>query len=158
MNLPNRKKLRLNGYDYSTPGYYFVTICSNNKKNIFCHINSDGTIKKSWAGDILESNIKNIESHYSNVRIDKYVIMPNHLHMIVVISYFENTERSRPFPTLSNVIGLFKSGVSNEVGFTVWQKSFHDHIIRNEKSYLQILKYIENNPLSWMEDCYYIAD
>ena len=78
--------------------------------------------------------------------------------MIVVISYFENTELSRPFPTLSNVIGLFKSGVSNEVGFTVWQKSFHDHIIRNEKSYLQILKYIENNPLSWMEDCYYIAD
>lgn len=91
--------------------------------------------------------------------------MPNHVHVIVVIDrHFEDhgiSERSRPFPTVSTIMGLYKSGVSNKIHrinpeIVVWQKSFHDHIIRNEDDYQNILEYINANPLKWTDDQFYI--
>ncbi len=80
--------------------------------------------------------------------------MPNHIHAIISINKCDDKERSRPFPTLSTVIGLYKSGVSRKIGFPIWQKSFHDHIIRDEKEYQEIWQYIDTNPQKWEEDCY----
>lgn len=155
MELPKRKLQRLSGYDYSTPNYYYVTICTYQKKQIF------GKPKElSKIGKIAEIELLNITNHYSNVKIDKYVVMPNHIHIIVVIDYNCTAERSRPFPTLSSVIGLYKSGVAKQIhkqypNFEVWQKSFYDTIIRNEQSYNEIVRYIEENPDKWEKDEYF---
>jgi len=96
-----------------------------------------------------------IPSHFPHVSIDHYVIMPNHIHAILVLDTAACTERSRPFPTLSTIVGLYKSGVSRTAGFPVWQKSFHDHVIRNDADYRMIWNYIETNPVRWTLDKYY---
>ncbi len=166
MELPKRKQARLNGYDYSQNGAYFITICTYNKECIFSRIVGDGTfdapkVLLSNTGKIVERELLNIESHYNNIKINKYVIMPNHIHLIIQI-----TERINPFPTkkydISNVIGKFKASVTRNVGNAfmhsekpIWQRSFHDHIIRDEKDYLKIWNYIDENPLKWNEDCFY---
>lgn len=104
----------------------------------------------------------NIETHYENIKIDKFAIMPNHIHLIIKIA-----ERINPFPTskydISNVIGKYKAAVARNVGnafmhsekIKIRQTSFHDHIIRNENDYLRIWKYIDTNPIKWLEDCFY---
>ena len=153
MILPKRKLPRLQGFDYSAENYYYVTLCTYDKKNIFGRPENINEI-----GKIAERELLNIHTHFQGVTIDKYVIMPNHIHMIVVIGC-EMAERSRPFPTLSTVIGLYKSGVSKKVheiypNVQVWQKSFFDRIIRDENGYLEVLRYIEENPLKWTLDEY----
>jgi len=152
---PNRKLPRLAKYNYANDGYYFVTICTHNKTNLFGKINIINEI-----GKIAKIELENISMHFENVKIDKYVIMPNHIHCVVAIGCGMQEERSRPFPTLSTVIGLYKSGVSKCThklypDIIVWQKSFHDHIIRNEDEYHRIWKYIDENPVKWAEDKYY---
>ena len=167
--MPIRKPTRLKYYDYSNSGYYFVTICTHNKHKILCEIVGEGLdpakIQLSLFGKIAEHELLNIEKHYTNIKIDKYVIMPNHIHLILII-----TERINPFPTIrydvSNVIGKYKAAVTRNVGnafmhserLKIWQTSFHDHIIRDEKDYLKIWNYIDTNPQKWEEDCFFIAD
>ncbi len=151
MELPNRKRLRLVGYDYASPNYYFVTICTHQKRCIFGEPNR----LNEW-GKLAESELLDIPNHYDGVTIDTYVIMPNHVHAIVVLER-NGAERSRPFPTLSTIIGLYKSGVSRQIralspGTSIWQRSFYDHIIRNEKEYLDDWNYIQENPAKWQED------
>ena len=152
--MSNRKLTRLQDFDYSNNGYYFITICTHNKQHIFGFV-SDGSISLNTLGRITAEEIENITCHYQTVEILKYVVMPNHVHAIVAIN---NTERSRPFPTtMSTIIGLYKSGVSkrihlHEPDIDVWQKSFYDHIIRNENEYLRVWEYIDENPLKWETD------
>ena len=166
MNLPKRKNNRLKDYDYSQPGAYFVTICTKDRKEILSHIKRDKGIFDypqiilTKAGEIAQNEILEIEKHYENIKIDKYVIMPNHIHIIVRI-----TERINPFPTkkydIPNIIGKFKASVTRNVGKAfmpsekLWQASFYDHIIRTQQDYKEIWEYIENNPLKWREDCFY---
>ena len=144
---PVRKSTRLNNFDYSTPNYYFITICTHNKKCIF------GNYGKSMYGQIAAKEIESVQNHYSGVTIDKYVVMPNHVHMIVVLTEGKSS--------LNQIIGQFKSGVSRKIHeinseICVWQRSFHDHIIRNQKEYEKIWLYIEANPMNWEKDCFYI--
>ena len=146
MDLPKRKPQRLRGFDYSKANYYFVTICTDERKDLFGEIG-----KLNELGNLAEKKLLEIEHYYENVFVDKYVIMPNHIHAIIVLNNLK-TERSRPFPTLSQVVGLYKSGVTKaihekEPEIKVWQKSFNDVIIRNEKAYNEICKYIYDNPL-----------
>ena len=128
---PKRKPTRLKEYDYSTPGCYFITICTNQKTHLFGEI-LDGRMYLSEVGKIATQEILKIDSHYINVQVDKYVIMPNHIHMIVVIS---EEERMNPSPTIRydipNVIGKYKASVSRIVGNAfmhsvkrpIWQRS-----------------------------------
>ena len=149
-----RKNTRIPGYDYSAQNYYFVTVCTHNRKCLFgdpMKLNDLG-IK---AGKFLEE----IPQFYPEVTVDKFVIMPNHVHAILVISHGEEKEA----PSLSKVIGQYKMAVSREFhrtnpGENLWQRSFHDHIIRNQKSYEKIWLYIEGNPQKWEEDCFYSAE
>lgn len=155
MELPIRKPIRLKEYDYSQNGMYFVTICTHNRECLFGKIVGNG-LDRSEYGLTAGNDLMNLSQHFPHITIDKYIVMPNHIHAIIFIDNDYKTERSRPFPTLSTVIGLYKSGVSRKIGFGVWQKSFHDHIIRNENEYLKICEYIDTNPLKWELDCYHI--
>ena len=93
-----------------------------------------------------------ISEKYEKVSVDKYVIMPNHIHLIIVMQ----NGRTQFSPTVSRIIKQFKGKVTKQVGFCIWQKSFYDHIIRDENDYLRIWEYIENNPYKWTEDKYFI--
>ena len=154
--LPKRKKNRLTDYDYSEAGYYFVTICVRGMRKILGSIVGANCVRPclSAYGNIIENEISNIENSYENVKIIKHIIMPNHIHMIITIDS-EDSGRTQFAPTLSRIIKQFKGSVTKQIGFSIWQKSFHDHIIRNEKDYLRIWQYIEENPLKWEEDCYF---
>ena len=160
--LPVRKNIRLKGYDYSSPGYYFITIGTKNRVYLFGEID-DGNMLLNEYGNIANAELIKIPSRYDNVRIDNYVIMPNHIHMIVVIEQIKGeTERINPFPTadIPNIIGKYKAGVTRTVGNAfmrsdIWQIRFHDYIIRNKNEYDYIYKYINENPDKWEEDKFY---
>ena len=143
MTLPYRKPTRMTCYDYDTSGYYFVTICTKDKECLFSHL-VKGDVILHPIGIIVKKHILSLGKHYNNVFVDKYVIMPNHIHMIIVI-YNDSNHHTN----LSNVIGLLKSGISREVNKSIWQRSYYDHIIRNQKDYEEIWKYIDNNPMNW---------
>ncbi len=151
MELPRRKLPRLRGFDYSTDNYYYVTICTADKKHLFWE---NG--KLSDMGRIAEEELKNIPAHYTYVVVDKYVVMPNHIHAIIVIGCHMQTEE---LPTLSAVVGAYKAGVSRRIHqkyptIKVWQKSFYDSIVRNEPMYQEIWNYIDGNPAQWESDEY----
>ena len=153
MNIPTRKPTRIPGFDYSSEHYYFVTICTHEKKCIFGHVG-----KLNGLGRIAEDGLKQLCVHYKGVYVDKMVVMPNHIHAIIVIGC-ENKEEKHP--SLNTVIGQYKSGVSRRIheqlpDLVVWQRSFHDHVIRNRADYEKIWNYIEGNPSKWMDDCYYM--
>ena len=142
-----RKHPRLKAYNYTQRGFYFITICTNEKKCFF-----GNPVVLNQYGKIVEIELMEITNHYSGIRIDKYVIMPNHIHFIVEITE-DGTD-------LLNIIGSFKSVVTRKIHqfepkLTLWQTSFHDHVIRNQKSYERIWNYIDGNPSKWEEDCFY---
>ncbi len=162
MNFKNRKPTRLKDYDYSQNGYYFVTICAHNRKEIFSTIVGQGLapaeVKLSALGKLANGELHKLENRYQHIKIEKYVIMPNHIHAIIIIA--NNAAGASPCPTLSDVICTFKSIVTRQYhkinpNQKIWQTSFHDHIIRGEKDYLEIWNYIDVNPQKWEEDCFY---
>ena len=147
--LPKRKSPRIPEYDYSTPNYYFITICTHEKKCIF---GNPG--KLNALGKIAEECLLNIPKIYAGVHIDKYVVMPNHVHAIMVVNS-DDVKKS-----ISQIIGQYKMAVTKlirqcEPEKIIWQRSFHDHIIRNQQRYELIWMYIENNPIKWVEDCFH---
>ena len=121
-------------------------------------------ITLSDIGNKIEIAINNIPKIYPDTSVDIYVIMPNHIHIILIIDNNNgrtdnnNGRHGRQIAsptTVKTIIGQMKRFVSMQCGFSVWQKSFHDHIIRNQKEYYRIVKYIKNNPMRWINDCYY---
>ena len=150
MELPIRKKMRLDQYDYSLPNAYFITFCTHNRENFFGSPRS-GTLELSDIGKLIDREIQKIDTVYSSVHVDKYCIMPNHIHMILVIDT-KDDGRTQFAPTVSRIVKQFKGAVTKQIGFSVWQKEFHDHIIRGENDYLKIWNYIESNPSRWLED------
>ena len=163
MNLPIRKSTRLKDYDYSSAGYYFITICTHEKMKIFSKIVGQGLapaeIQLSVFGKIANEEIINLQNRYENIIVDKFVIMPNHIHAIIIIK--ENSAGASPCPTLSDVVCTFKSLTTRKChqikpDCRIWQTSFHDHIIRGEEDYLKIWEYIDTNAHKWREDCFYV--
>ena len=141
--LPKRKNPRLKGFDYSSPNYYFITICTFEKKCIFWE---NGSLNL-W-GKIAVEGIENIPKHFPMAEVNHYVVMPNHIHMILVLKEGSSS--------LSHIVGSYKAYISKKIHQEkLWQRSFHDHIIRNQKSYEKIWNYVENNQLKWEEDCFY---
>ena len=151
---PNRKSIRIEDYDYSTPGAYFITICTVNREKIFwdsvgADIIRPQNIPLSTAGKIVEQGISQIAEHYDNVFVDKFCIMPDHIHLILRIES-DVGGRIISAPTVSTVVGSMKRWVSRQIGRPIWQKSFYDHGIRNQQDYDEIWQYIENNPLNYL--------
>lgn len=146
--LPTRKRLRIIEYDYSKEGMYFITICIKNRLELLGEIKNINYMELTQEGIIVKESIKQIEKRYINVEIDEYVIMPNHIHMIVAV-------KNKTKVTISRMIKQYKGYVSNKVVYAIWQKSFYEHIIRNEKEYIKIKDYIKNNIRNWKEDRYF---
>lgn len=158
-NLIHRKSNRLKNFDYSQNGYYFVTICINDREEFFGKIKNGEMILNDY-GKIVENQWLWLSNQYEYIMLDKFVVMPNHMHGILVID--RGRDRSRPVPTvgmviikpLSQLIGAFKTTSSkiihqNGLENFAWQRSFYDHVIRNEKSLFHIREYIRNNPIKW---------
>jgi putative transposase len=161
LELSKRKEIRLKDYDYSQNSAYFLTICVKDRHNLLWEQNVGAVFDRphesprlSDIGKIIDVEIQKIGSIYENVLIDKYVIMPNHIHMLVVLQCGESG-RPKVAPTISRIIQQFKGSISKQLGLSIWQKLFHDHIIRKEQEYKKIWGYIDTNPLKWEEDCYY---
>jgi putative transposase len=163
---------RLCDWDYRTRGWYFVTICSHNRTHIFGEV-VHGHVELSMLGLIATSELQNLPAHYSNVQIDASVVMPNHLHALIMIdgqhcfsprvSTMPSIETapsgcSSPRPgSLSSVVRSYKAGVTRrgrESGLTlpVWQPRFHDHILRGDGTIAAVRDYIRNNPANWAKD------
>ena len=159
MELPKRKPNRLTEYDYSTPNAYFITICTENRRNLFWKdigtvIDRSENVPLTNLGIIVRQSVMNIPKHYSTICVDRFVVMPNHVHLLLQINT-DSDGRPMAAPTISTVINQFKGIVSKKAGCSVWQKGFHDHVIRNEKDYLEIWNYIDGNPSKWAEDKLY---
>ena len=176
-----RKTNRLQRYDYSQTGWYFITICTRNRVEYFGIIEKEEMILNE-NGNLVKQLWMGIPKHFSNVKLDEYIVMPNHLHGIIVIdnefpvwnagNVGNCKERRSAFPTtmcslqnddrskmlVSKIIHGFKSSVTRQIRKQynnysfAWQKSFYDHIIRNERSLQNIREYIQNNPLKWAID------
>lgn len=152
-----RKKLRLDGYDYASCGVYFITICTNERKPLFWA--NVGAIcdrppaapKLSSLGEIVKKEILRLDETYEEVQVENYCIMPNHVHFLLLIQPDEGG-RTQFAPTISRIMKQFKGAATKKAGFPLWQKSFYDHIVRSRESYLDIWQYIDENPLKWQLD------
>ncbi len=154
---PERKRNRLQLWDYSHPGAYFVTVCTKDRRKLLGKIVGEGLcalprMVLSPIGSRVRESIEHVSQRYDNVRIDKYIVMPNHIHLIVRI---EETGGHRG-PPLHKIIGQMKSYTTHSNDGVLWQRSFHDHIIRGEKDYRRIWEYIDTNTLKWTSDCFYV--
>ena len=170
MDFPKRKSHRLKNYDYGN-GYFFVTICTNNKQKLLCDVGNDALVVPSNLGKRIIECWENIEKLNDNVEIIKYVIMPNHIHGIIAIENknelypqkqfgFETSER-RGRRSLQGLIKDFKSVTTRiyKKEFngedSLWQKSFYDEVINNEEHFQYAWQYIDENPRIWNEDKYF---
>ena len=156
MYLPKRKNIRLNDYNYSSNGAYFITICTKNKENLLWKNVGANCVRPldqlplSKIGIVIENEIYKLNTVYENIKVDKYQIMPNHIHLIIFI-YEVSNGRTQFAPTISRIIKQFKGSITKQIGFSIWQKSFYDRIIRNENEYQSVWNYIHNNPLKYLE-------
>ena len=156
MDLPKRKNIRLNDYNYSSNGAYFITICTKNKENLLWKNVGANCVRPldqlplSKIGIVIENEIYKLNTVYENIKVDKYQIMPNHIHLIIFI-YEDSNVRTQFAPTISRIIKQFKGSITKQIGFSIWQKSFYDRVIRNEKEYQSVWNYIHNNPLKYLE-------
>jgi putative transposase len=172
---PNRKSIRLKGYDYSQAGMYFITICVKHKECLFGHI-ENGEMVLNDIGKIAEDYLVEIPDHFKHSKLDDFVVMPNHIHLILVLNdFYVGTQLaiSTPQPTITQnqfskpiagsvsvIIQQFKSSVTrwankNNHTYFGWQGRFHDHVIRDEKSYFRIKNYINENPSKWYDDKFF---
>lgn len=155
MTLPKRKSPRLKDYDYSSTGGYFVTICTQQKQYYFGDV-VEGEMQLNALGTIAHDHWSKTPEFYPSVELGDYVVMPNHVHMIVFL------RSSSQKPTLGTVIGTYKAAVTRiarrELEFTsvIWQTFYHDHIIRNEADFTRISEYVQNNPARWSEDTFFL--
>ncbi|MDR0883437.1 MAG: hypothetical protein LBN05_02370 [Oscillospiraceae bacterium] len=157
-NMRTRKPNRLQGYDYARNGAYFVTICAKDRVELFGRIvGGDVHIapktELSDIGKIINTIIDNLSNHRHDICVDKYIIMPNHLHLIVIIDKRGDVDIA-PYG-VSDFVRTLKIMTTKQIGFSPWQRSFHDHIIRNEEEFFRIANYIVNNPAHWQNDCFY---
>lgn len=166
---PGRVGMRLGGYDYSLPGYYFITTCTHFRQNLFGHV-EDGGMVMSPNGIAVDGAWNNLATLFTDLRLDEHIVMPNHVHGILVLgetldggSRAATTKatngRSGRVASLSRIVNAFKTTAAIEVneargglGEPVWQQRYYDHIVRDQSDLHRIREYIRNNPLKWSLD------
>jgi REP element-mobilizing transposase RayT len=162
-----RKSIRLKEYDYSQAGDYFVTICTQNHECKFGEI-VNGEMHLNNFGMVVEDCWKGISLHFKNVELDEYIIMPNHLHGILILNEPVGTRHAVSLPeqfgkpisgSVSTIVRSFKSAVTKGInqmrstpGVPIWQQRYYDRIIRDEKELNNVRDYIANNVLAWAFD------
>ena len=162
-----RRSIRLPGYDYTQVGAYFVTICTHNRMPLFGDV-VDEEMRSNESGQIAEKVWREIPDHFDKVVIDAFVVMPNHIHgIIVIVDDHVGARHASPLHrarqpskgTLGTIVGSYKSAVSKQVnehrgttGVPVWQRNYYEHVIRNETALHDIRHYIIHNPAKWADD------
>jgi REP element-mobilizing transposase RayT len=157
-----RKKLRLPDFDYSMPGAYFVTICTQNKQCLFGAI-KNGKMKLNPNGEIVQSSWIDLPNHYAGINNDVFAVMPNHVHGIIIIHDENRRSGSKPDPTkkhpISEIVRAFKTYSSRNINVlrntpssVVWQRGYYEHVIRDEEDFQEIGGYITYNPTKWDND------
>lgn len=178
-SLPVRKPLRLRNFDYNSPGAYFITFCTHNREKTLSRI-TVGALHEAPAnelterGRIVDEVIQTVPEHLG-VCVDAYVIMPNHVHLILVIEAGKQHRALHEAPLREEHIAhkrkMERSAISKTVGYIkmnaskrirscygdgeVWHRRYHDHVVRNQRDYDMIAEYIQENPLRWQKDCFY---
>ena len=148
----HRRSIRLQGYDYKKEGAYFVTICTLQKQNLFGEINS-GEMQLNVIGQIVLAIWEKIPYHFLNVELDESILMPDHLHGIIVITELDENTSSLP-----TIIQNFKSISSRKInrinknsGMSIWQRNYYERIVRCEQELQNLREYIQNNPVKWSD-------
>jgi len=176
----NRRSIRLNDYDYTEQGVYYVTICVEGRKCVFGDVWC-GEIILNGMGRIVARNWNELPEHFPNIKIDEFIVMPNHTHGIINIvgagfprpddNGYGNDGKGRGdhdkgrgnrAPTLGQIVAYFKYGTTKQInairqtpGIRLWQRNYYEHIVRNEPDLARIREYIVNNPVQWEEDEYF---
>ena len=160
MDLSERKSARLKDYDYSSPGAYFVTICTQNRRCLLSRIVVRGLapaeVQHTVYGQIAQEQLL-LEQRYPDLKVDQYVIMPNHIHVILMLG---EAAGASPRPTIADIVCAYKSITTRECKKVrpidkLFQTSFYDHVIRGVEDYDEIAQYISNNPKQWELDRLY---
>lgn len=160
-----RRSLRLSDYDYASPGAYFITICVKDRLNVFGDI-VEHSMRLNDCGKIVAQELESSAKMRREVALDEFIIMPNHVHGIVFIKESDvgatgrSPSRSGPAPrSLGAFVSGFKSATTKRInqlrrtpGAPVWQRNYHEHVIRNEPSLSRIREYIAGNPARWDVD------
>ena len=181
----NRRNIRLKGYDYNAPGAYFLTICVENRKCVLSRIVGSNIFEGPGIellpyGTIVEKYIHQLNAFYEHLSVDSYVIMPNHIHILlrvqegpsgtpvptshsgndqpIVGAGLLDTPRTNQNSVVSQFISTFKRFCNKEYGKNIWQARSYDHVIRDQADYDQHLQYIYNNPFRWQEDELYAEE
>ena len=162
MEFPQRKINRLSGYNYSQNGAYFITVCTYNRQRLLSKIVGTPVLGCPEAphsvllpyGQIADKYIRQLNSFYCDLSVDKYIIMPDHIHLLISI-HEQNGHPGRGVPTngtsiIARFVGTFKRFCNKEYGRNIWQARYYDHIIRNQWDYDAAWQYIENNPHKWI--------
>jgi len=152
---PNRKTTRLHGYNYSSPGIYFITICTQNRECIFGEI-INNTMQLNQYGKIVFASWQHLSTK-NNVQLDECVVMPNHIHGIIMICRLHPDK-----PLVGRLVGMFKTMSTNRINALrdiprkIWQRNYHEHIVRDKNELQNIRKYIRNNPTKWNDDMFMV--
>lgn len=176
MSFKKQKQYRLPGYDYSSAGEYFLTICTKDRQHSFGHI-ANGVMHLSDAGRIARDIMLMIPQQFENTILDEWVVMPNHVHLILIINNMSISDRRHvinhvptksgipnnpmelPQDTIGKMMRWYKGRVSFDCGKLegsfAWQSRFYDHIIRDRRALENIRQYIRDNPRRWKGDCFF---
>ena len=181
-DIHHRRSIRLKGYDYSQSGLYFITLCTIDRTCMFGNV-VEGKMQLNDIGQLVEQEwLNTIKIRHDDVRLHNYIVMPNHFHAIIEIrrgeshspqSHLSQSDPSSitnecningkdlpqrmksPSKTVGAIVRGFKGAISRQLGYTVWQRNYYEHIIRTDASYRHISNYIENNPTKWQSDKLY---
>ena len=165
MELPKRKPNRLSSYDYDQEGVYFITICTKDRKCLLSSIVGDDALgvpknQLTDTGKVVEKYILS-GNQMDRIRVEKYVIMPNHIHLLLMVDRNAGGTPGAASPTkaiIPRFVAVLKRLIHKELECDLFQRSYHDHIIRGKQDYLKIWEYVDNNPKQWELDCFYVKE
>jgi len=151
----HRRSIRLKGYDYAQAGAYFVTICTWQHQCLLGEV-VDGEMQLNDYGKIAHAHWHNLLQHHQHLELDEFIVMPNHLHGILVLTDDTTGTKRHGLPEILRGFKTFAARRINKIrhlaGVSVWQRGYYEHIIRHERALRAIRQYIANNPLSWEKD------
>ena len=159
---PKRKPTRLPHFDYSQAGMYFITLCIKEKKcklGVVLDAESEAdmpTVVLSTAGKLVQNQIHTMSDFYPHILVDHFIVMPNHVHLLLLVQNTE-TENTPANAAVPGFVSTLKRFTNKQAGEDLWQRSYHDHVVRGEQDYLRIWQYIDSNAAKWKADCFYQA-
>ena len=162
-SLPQRNRTRLKGYDYNSPGTYFLTLCTENRRCILSRIVGTGVLDGPRMellpyGEVAEKYIRQFDDFFENICVDGYTIMPNHIHILLTVKGREEPAAASRDTVVSHFVSTFKRFCNKEYGKNIWQYRSYDHIIRDQRDFDAHMKYISENPLGWEKDPLFSAE